>query len=72
MATAHHRLNYIHPFLDGNGRVSRLLSHVMALSAGIGAHGLWSVSSGLARGLTSRGDYKRMMGLRRLPPAGRP
>jgi Fic family protein len=61
MAAAHHRLNYIHPFLDGNGRVSRLMSHAMALSAGIGAHGLWSVSRGLARGLTSRGDYKRMM-----------
>jgi Fic family protein len=61
MAVAHHRLNYIHPFLDGNGRVSRLMSHAMALSAGIGAHGLWSVSRGLARGIESRGDYKRMM-----------
>ena len=61
MAAAHHRLNYIHPFLDGNGRVSRLMSHAMGLSAGIGAHGLWSVSRGLARGLESRGDYKRMM-----------
>ncbi len=61
MAAAHHRLNYIHPFLDGNGRVSRLMSHAMALESGIGAHGLWSVSRGLARGLASRGDYKRMM-----------
>jgi len=61
IAAAHHRLNYIHPFLDGNGRVSRLMSHAMALEAGIGAHGLWSVSRGLARGLESRGDYKRMM-----------
>ena len=34
IAAAHHRLNYIHPFLDGNGRVSRLMSHAMALSAG--------------------------------------
>ena len=32
MAAAHHRLNYIHPFLDGNGRVSRLMSHAMALN----------------------------------------
>ena len=61
IAAAHHRLNYIHPFLDGNGRVSRLMSHAMALEAGIGAHGLWSVSRGLARGLESRGEYKRMM-----------
>lgn len=58
---AHHRFNYIHPFPDGNGRVSRLMSHAMAQSAGIGAHGLWSISRGLARGLESRGDYKRML-----------
>ncbi len=58
---AHHRFNFIHPFPDGNGRVSRLMSHAMAQSAGIGAHGLWSISRGLARGLDSRGDYKRMM-----------
>ncbi|WP_448189637.1 Fic family protein [Azospirillum sp. sgz301742] len=61
MATAHHRLNYIHPFPDGNGRVSRLMSHAMGLAAGVGAHGLWSVSRGLARGLESRGEYKMMM-----------
>lgn len=58
---AHHRLNYIHPFIDGNGRVSRLMSHAMALKAGIGAHGLWAVSRGLARGLKSRSEYKAMM-----------
>jgi Fic family protein len=61
MAAAHHRFNFIHPFPDGNGRVSRLMSHSMAHSAGIAAHGLWSISRGLARGLDSRGDYKRMM-----------
>ena len=38
IASAHHRFNYIHPFPDGNGRVSRLMSHAMALQAGIGAH----------------------------------
>jgi Fic family protein len=61
MAAAHHRFNYIHPFPDGNGRVSRLMSHAMALHAGIGAHGLWSVSRGLARGLDSPKDYMSMM-----------
>ena len=61
MAAAHHRFNYIHPFVDGNGRVSRLMSHAMALQAGIGAHGLWSISRGLARGLSDAGEYKRMM-----------
>lgn len=61
MATAHHRLSYIHPFPDGNGRVGRLMSHAMAHAAGIGAYGLWSISRGLARGLRSRGEYKSMM-----------
>lgn len=70
MAAAHHRLNYIHPFLDGNGRVSRLMSHAMALHAGVGAHGLWSVSRGLARGINSRGDYKRMMDHADMPRQG--
>jgi len=26
-AAAHHRLVWIHPLLDGNGRVARLMSH---------------------------------------------
>lgn len=67
MATAHHRFNYIHPFYDGNGRVSRLMSHAMAHHAGIGAGGLWSVSRGLARGLQDglpgREEYREMMQL---------
>lgn len=58
---AHHRLNYIHPFLDGNGRVSRLMSHAMMHKAGIAGHGLWSISRGLARGLTEKGEYKLAM-----------
>jgi len=58
---AHHRFNYIHPFPDGNGRVSRLMSHAMAHASGIAAHGLWSISRGLARGLGDRSQYKRMM-----------
>ncbi|CAN7273110.1 Fic family protein [Mesorhizobium caraganae] len=67
---AHHRFNYIHPFPDGNGRVSRLMSHAMAHEAGIAAHGLWSISRGLARGLESRGDYKRMMDHADMPRQG--
>jgi Fic family protein len=66
IAAAHH----IHPFPDGNGRVSRLMSHAMAHVAGIGAHGLWSISRGLARGLESRGDYKRMMDHADMPRQG--
>lgn len=70
MAAAHHRFNYIHPFVDGNGRVSRLMSHAMGLWAGIGAHGLWSVSRGLARGLASREEYLQMLELADSPRRG--
>ena len=48
VAAAHHRLLWIHPFYDGNGRVARLISHAMLLRSGIGSS-LWSVSRGLAR-----------------------
>ncbi len=61
MAAAHHRLAFIHPFPDGNGRVCRLMSHAMGLRSGIGAFGLWSISRGLARGLNSRQEYNQMM-----------
>ena len=61
MAAAHHRFNYIHPFPDGNGRVSLLMGHAMGLYAGIGASGLWSVSRGLSRGLDGRMSYKQIM-----------
>lgn len=47
-AAAHHRLLWIHPFLDGNGRVARLLSHAIFLRA-LDTGGLWSISRGLAR-----------------------
>jgi Fic family protein len=70
VAIAHHRFNYIHPFPDGNGRVSRLLSHAMAQRAGIGAHGLWSISRGLSRGLPGRPSYKSMMDAADAPRAG--
>ena len=67
---AHHRLNFIHPFVDGNGRVSRLMSHAMAHAAGIGAHGLWSISRGLARGIASRTEYKSRMDATDAPRSG--
>ena len=70
MAAAHHRFNYIHPFPDGNGRVSRLMSHAMAWQAGVAAHGLWSISRGLVRGLDSRTEYKTMMDLADTPRQG--
>ncbi len=57
VAAAHHRFLWIHPFLDGNGRVARLMSHALLLDIGIGS-ALWSVSRGLAR---NSGDYKRLL-----------
>jgi Fic family protein len=54
VAASHHRLAWIHPFLDGNGRVARLISHAMLKELGIGST-LWSVARGLARSVT---DYK--------------
>ncbi len=54
IAASHHRLLWIHPFLDGNGRVARLFSDACLRRAGLGGHGLWTVSRGLAR---QRGRY---------------
>jgi Fic family protein len=70
LPSAHHRFNFIHPFPDGNGRVSRLMSHAMAYQADIGAHGLWSISRGLARGLTDKSEYKSMMDHADMPRQG--
>jgi Fic family protein len=51
-AAAHHRLLWIHPFLDGNGRVARLMSHAVLLEA-LDTGGVWSVARGLARAQTT-------------------
>ena len=50
IAAAHHRLAWIHPFGDGNGRVARLHSHAMLQHHGLDGHGMWTLSRGLARG----------------------
>lgn len=49
LAAAHHRLMWVHPFLDGNGRVARLFTDAYFLRSGVGGYGLWNVSRGLAR-----------------------
>jgi Fic family protein len=48
VACAHHRLAWIHPFIDGNGRTARLHSHVLLHAMGL-TRGLWSPMRGLAR-----------------------
>ena len=47
-ATGHHRLLWMHPFLDGNGRVARLMSNAMIRDA-LDTGGIWSIARGLAR-----------------------
>lgn len=47
-AAAHHRLTWIHPFLDGNGRVARLMSYAMQRET-LDTGGVWSIARGLAR-----------------------
>lgn len=50
----HHRLLWIHPFADGNGRVTRLMSYAV-LRRALDTGGLWSIARGLARKVD---DYK--------------
>lgn len=54
-AAAHHRLLWIHPFLDWNGRVARLLSYAQLLEV-LNTGGIWSIARGLAR---NESQYKQ-------------
>lgn len=63
VSASHHRLLWIHPFYDGNGRVARLFSDALLKSIGIG-NDLWSISRGLARTVQ---DYKRLLAEADLP-----
>lgn len=58
VAAAHHRLMWIHPFLDGNGRVARLYADAYFQTIPLPGYGLWNVSRGLARG---RETYMKML-----------
>lgn len=48
LACAHQRLGWVHPFVDGNGRVMRLHSHTWLTAMGY-TGGLWSPLRGFAR-----------------------
>jgi Fic family protein len=54
-AAAHHRFLWMHPFLDGNGRVARLMSHAILLDA-LDTGAVWSVARGLAHNVQ---EYRR-------------
>ena len=72
---AHHRLVWIHPFLDGNGRVARLFTQACLYRLGINRRWVWSISRGLAikkkdTDLGFPGTYKGMLGTADLPRQG--
>jgi Fic family protein len=56
-AAMHHRVLWIHPFLDGNGRVARLMSHATMLET-LDTGAVWSVARGLARNVS---EYKKLL-----------
>ncbi len=56
-AASHHRLLWMHPFMDGNGRVARLMSHGILLDI-IDTGAVWSVARGLARNVR---EYKALL-----------
>ncbi len=64
-ATAHHRLAWIHPFTDGNGRVMRLMSYAVLREA-LDTGGAWSIARGLARNVE---EYKHHLAACDLPVA---
>jgi Fic family protein len=57
LGAAHHRLLWIHPFYDGNGRFTRLMFHASLQRCGVGSS-LWSVARGLARNVK---EYKALL-----------
>lgn len=58
LMAAHHRFSWIHPFVDGNGRVGRLLTDAALKAIGLESYGAWCISRGLAR---SSVNYKQLL-----------
>lgn len=63
----HHRLVWIHPFPDGNGRVSRIVLDGMLRACGINGTSLWSMSRGFAK---TEADYKSSLAMADMPRMG--
>jgi Fic family protein len=66
LAAAHQRLGWIHPFVDGNGRVMRLHTHAVLSALGY-TNGLWSPLRGFAR---STDRYYALLSAADLPRSG--
>lgn len=64
---AHHRFSWIHPFVDGNGRVGRLFTDVALRAVGLDSYGAWCLSRGLAK---SSADYKTYLAVADSPRQG--
>jgi Fic family protein len=66
-AAAHHRLLWIHPFLEGNGRVARLFTDLYLRCIGVAGYGLWNMSRGFAR---HESRYKALLAAADAPRRG--
>ena len=64
---AHHRFVWIHPFMDGNGRVGRLLTDAALRAVGLDSYGTWCLSRGLAKTST---QYKNLLAAADAPRQG--
>lgn len=64
---SYHRLVYIHPFYDGNGRISRLYLDYLFQKIGLEGYGLWNLSRGLARNVD---EYKKALSIADEPYRG--
>lgn len=62
----HHRMTFIHPFPDGNGRVARLLTHLQLHYLSLSSP-LWSLARGLAK---RQKDYLRLLAAADQPRQG--
>ena len=67
LMSAHHRFAWIHPFLDGNGRVIRLFTDAAMSCHGLNSVGVWCLSRGLAR---TSNNYKELLARADLPRQG--